>query len=716
MKLIKSEKINKVITSQYIYDFDVAEEGLYAIEIIASCKSWWQNTKSFKSLLNDDDLEVRLDEREFKLDNDATSWSGNTLKGLLKTVVLIVNLSKGKHTVSLVPDKEPLVKTITIYQSDNASSLTYAPDYNNPPQDGDRRPWMSMVLVDLKFKALSIKASSKKYRSSRDDDDIKLLIDGKVERNDSKNSHKDWYWCGKVLQGASKEFNKDLDLPLGLHTIELYVDKVPKVEEISLNVEALKPKLIGKVALHQDIEQADFVNLRSEPNTGENLVLAKLKDGEEIEILEEIVIGAWVEFKSFVWHKVRYQDKIGYIVSSFVELSGQDRQTIIRKIRQQSEELELDTDTILALAGVESKYKPYACSASYDAQYEDGTLRAARGVFQLTEIAIEQLKKNKGRYYFDVADVFDIEENIAGGLRYWLWLTDTYYKGVDQQLEKTIVAWNQGHLYAPPDKPLDYNRIPEGQGREEARRTVEWVLQNRNKKDWFHIISGVVLGLVLIVLWIQRVSPMPVKNFVSEPVIAQVAGAEEVVSPVVFPKLDKVSHGEFITESKYLYDFDKDGVAEELSITEDSTETAMEPKNNIRQWVNNQWLPVTNNILGSIISVRLWKPLDIVVVEAMMGKYVDAYFFEWRGNGLYPISIVDEGQRSYSLGGLSGHKFVGEDIWFGVDVATYSFSSLSVCYGTGEMYELFRDGDISTIVKTWDLKLTQESCEYSKGS
>ncbi|MFH1048731.1 MAG: hypothetical protein V1732_03645, partial [Patescibacteria group bacterium] len=46
-------------------NFEIPEDGIYFIEIIASAKSWWQNLKSLKSFFNDDDLAVKIDDIEF---------------------------------------------------------------------------------------------------------------------------------------------------------------------------------------------------------------------------------------------------------------------------------------------------------------------------------------------------------------------------------------------------------------------------------------------------------------------------------------------------------------------------------------------------------------------------------------------------------------------------------------------------------------------------
>ncbi|HAI74454.1 MAG TPA: hypothetical protein DCS28_00880 [Candidatus Moranbacteria bacterium] len=59
MNLIKKDRLNIAVQNNYEYIFEVAENGIYLIEIIASAKSWWQNIKSLKSFFQDDDLAVK---------------------------------------------------------------------------------------------------------------------------------------------------------------------------------------------------------------------------------------------------------------------------------------------------------------------------------------------------------------------------------------------------------------------------------------------------------------------------------------------------------------------------------------------------------------------------------------------------------------------------------------------------------------------------------
>jgi len=65
MNLLKKENFNKTIKNNFNYNFEIPEDGIYFIEIIAGAKSWWQNLKSLKSFFNDDDLAIKIDDIEF---------------------------------------------------------------------------------------------------------------------------------------------------------------------------------------------------------------------------------------------------------------------------------------------------------------------------------------------------------------------------------------------------------------------------------------------------------------------------------------------------------------------------------------------------------------------------------------------------------------------------------------------------------------------------
>ncbi len=216
MQLIKQEKFNKKIAGEFNYNFNIESSGLHFIEIIASCKSWWQNLVKFISFFKDDDLTVKIDGISFpKLDgrqglfDSEVAWNGNNLKGLKKTNTFLLYLIKGQHTIQFLADQKPYLETLKIYSVRHlASNISYLPTDNNPAEDGNRRQWFVIILANLPLKNLSITAKAEKRK--RDDDDLKLIIDGQIQKNAEPKSHKYWYWCGKTLNGKEKEFSVDL--------------------------------------------------------------------------------------------------------------------------------------------------------------------------------------------------------------------------------------------------------------------------------------------------------------------------------------------------------------------------------------------------------------------------------------------------------------------------------------------------------------------------
>ncbi|MCG2700771.1 hypothetical protein L6267_01220, partial [Candidatus Parcubacteria bacterium] len=53
----------------------------------------------------------------------------------------------------------------------------------------------------------------------------------------AEKSHKNWFWCGRVSDGQEKEFNKELNLAVGLHYIELWADRMPEMKSIKILIE-----------------------------------------------------------------------------------------------------------------------------------------------------------------------------------------------------------------------------------------------------------------------------------------------------------------------------------------------------------------------------------------------------------------------------------------------------------------------------------------------
>ena len=267
------------IEDGYEYQFEIADEGLYLIEIIASARSWWQNLLKIK--FGDDDLTVKIDDVEFPklngkrgLFDGEAAWNGNNLKGLDKTNIFVANLSQGAHTLTFLVDKKPNLKSIRINKA--GSEINYVPVENNPAEDGDRRQWITLVLAGLPLKSLAISAVVKSYPGQKDCDDLKLNIDSEIQLNENEKDrkHRYWYWSGKSLNGQEKEFRKGMNKQGGLHYIELWADKMPEVKSIDLN--------LGQIHESNDGESAKRIPTVDDPewmgnfgDDSEQMILAR---------------------------------------------------------------------------------------------------------------------------------------------------------------------------------------------------------------------------------------------------------------------------------------------------------------------------------------------------------------------------------------------------------------------------------------------------------
>jgi len=250
MKKILERKLNQAIKEkEFIFNFQIEKQGIYAIEITGSAKSWFQNLVNLRSFFKDDDLTLRIDNIEFpkrglkqrRLFDGEVAWNGNNLKGLKKTDLFLINLEKGKHALEFLADQSPKIHSIRIYQLEkNEKEINYLPEDNYSIEDGNRRQWLTIILVNLGLKTFKITASVKEGKKflffKKDDSDLKLIINGEIQENQESKSHKNWFWCGRTLKGKEKTFEKELNLSSGLHYIEFWADRSPEVKETRIGI------------------------------------------------------------------------------------------------------------------------------------------------------------------------------------------------------------------------------------------------------------------------------------------------------------------------------------------------------------------------------------------------------------------------------------------------------------------------------------------------
>ncbi|MFC1756959.1 transglycosylase SLT domain-containing protein [Patescibacteria group bacterium] len=486
MQVIKQEKFNKTIKENFDYDFDVEKRGPYVISITATCRSGKQIKER-----GGEDLGVEIDGQSFReippdkniqLYNIPASWNGTKLKGLNKTVVFILCLRKGNHKIIFTPYKGAKIENLEIKKlGQNIKDLVF--DINEQAEDGDRRSWYTFVLANLPLKFLTTKATTK-WRFL-DSDDIKLIIDGKIQKPEGFFSKwRNWLWSGsiftKLFQKETQVKTIETNLAKGLHYIEFWADKTPTLHNVGLDFgEEIDFRTRAKVVWSP-------TNLREEPTSKSKILVEKIDKGEKVIVLEKAVKGERYRneandklLSTNRWHKVEYKGKTGFIYSLALEIEREDKETIQRIIIEKSKDFEIDPEILLSLAQCEASFFPYTVS------FDEKRPEIAFGVMQIS-----------GDLLNDLEDYFDLEQNIQRGVNYFNDQYNKKYKDDKDRLRKSVAAYNAGPGHVEVDEPLELElHDPETQ---RIVNCVQGHLKKRTFKKVLKSLAKTGLGLFLI--------------------------------------------------------------------------------------------------------------------------------------------------------------------------------------------------------------------------
>lgn len=363
MKLVFEDTKQRQIKGQETVSFFVDVSSVCLIEIKAMAKGEKQLGGS-----DDEDLKVEIDRQKFptisgqpRYFDGPAAFPGGKLHGLSKSVFFFLPLVNGLHEISLTPDVSAVLEKIQVFQISSGEEVSLS---NIVVEDGDRRPWLTFVFLDVLLKGFSLDLLLR--RRFVDSDDVKVIIDDVVKRNNRSILHKLWYFVASFNEAQSGNF--EANFTSGLHYVELWADRTPILNKIT------------------------FKDLNSSP----------IESRDSTEIIKD-------------------------------------------KIRFKAREYGFDEEMMLRMAKKESQFNPKAVSG-----------KDAKGLFQLTSIALDQVR---GEGY-TVSDVFDVDQNINAGLIYFRWLY-RYYKGDNEQLIKTVAAWNCGLRDVPRGQLLDFNGLHE---------------------------------------------------------------------------------------------------------------------------------------------------------------------------------------------------------------------------------------------------------------
>jgi len=204
--------------------------GLYLLEVSARAKGEKQVGGT-----NDEDLRIEVDGIRFpyltnpkRYADSPAAFSGGSLHDKKKSIYFFLELKSGKHEVALISDISATFEEINVSKFDFGLTEGLNLDLKVQAEDGDRRPWITFVFMDLALASFFVKATLK--RRFIDSDDIKVIVDGVVHRNYRSFFHKYWYFIGSLFTGEAQSSLFNVNLPMGLHYIELWADRMPTLD------------------------------------------------------------------------------------------------------------------------------------------------------------------------------------------------------------------------------------------------------------------------------------------------------------------------------------------------------------------------------------------------------------------------------------------------------------------------------------------------------
>ena len=224
------------ITKPLAIPFSIGSFGLYALKIVARCQSG--DSLGFRG---GEDLRIEIDDLKFReippkdkpqYYNIPSAWNGTELKGLAKTIYFILPLNKGTHTLTFIPNKRARIESLETQPIKDLRNIVF--ELNEKAEDGDRRPWYTFALINLPLKSVSADVSVSWH--FLDGDDVKLIIDNKVEENVGLRLWRHWVWSARpwdIFGGAKRELKTFApNLAKDTHYIEFWADKSPIIHQI----------------------------------------------------------------------------------------------------------------------------------------------------------------------------------------------------------------------------------------------------------------------------------------------------------------------------------------------------------------------------------------------------------------------------------------------------------------------------------------------------
>lgn len=280
MLLVFEDKQKRIINGQERTNFS-SFSSFHLVVITARARGRKQVSKI---ATDDEDLTVRISGRSFpklsdpkRLADSPAAFSGGALHGLAKTVYFFTFLKGRKHAIELVTDKPQNTATLEglrVYTLNLEQELLIKTE--EQAEDGDRRPWITLVLDNLFLAFVSPKITYS--RRKRDSDDVKIIIDSRTQGNLLRNiKHYLWRYVGSLLPSFSTKTETEtftINLPQALHYLEFWADRMPILHFLTLNFGIVPPTPEGIPTVDDPAWTKDFYD------DTEEMLLARAIYGE----------------------------------------------------------------------------------------------------------------------------------------------------------------------------------------------------------------------------------------------------------------------------------------------------------------------------------------------------------------------------------------------------------------------------------------------------
>lgn len=264
MRLISLK--NKIKLSQKLEEetelfFSAPKDFLYAIFISARAKSEKQrgdkesDDADLTFAINNTKLSYFSKGHKIMYKDTPFAFSGGQLHNRKKTIVIFVYLQKGENKITLLPENEPQLEDIKIYQLENSEIKNKKVNLQIEEQaeQGDRRSFYTFLFLNQAVTSMTIETTLHKRFPDSDDLQIKIndQILKQIKTQIERVKWRFWFLAGhifyllelaKLIGQETVEKIKEksyrlekivtLDLPKGRNIIEIIADESPILHSV----------------------------------------------------------------------------------------------------------------------------------------------------------------------------------------------------------------------------------------------------------------------------------------------------------------------------------------------------------------------------------------------------------------------------------------------------------------------------------------------------